>query len=78
MSDGDGADTDPDVDGGWMSPDVTRIAVENSSIGMGIVDPSSGRFVEVNRALCDYLGRDRSPGSASSSSRAHARPSRRS
>ena len=30
MSDGDGADTDPDVDGGWMSPDVTRIAVDSA------------------------------------------------
>ena len=43
----------------WMSIDTTRIAIENASIGMAVLDPATGVFLEVNQALCDFLGRDR-------------------
>ena len=43
----------------WMSIETTRIAIENASIGMAVLDPATGIFLEVNQALCDFLRRDR-------------------
>lgn len=43
----------------WSSADVARIAIENASIGMAVLDPNTGVFLEVNQAFCDFLGRAR-------------------
>ena len=50
-----------------------RLAMENAAIGMCLVSPD-GRFISVNAALCEMLGRDADALTASTWQRAHPPP----